>query len=1065
MLTPFNADDHMYYSHRDVAMTITAQLLSPAEIIEGTSSSFIVQISRPWLYLGFMNPGGYPESWYTPSFSWQISHDTTTDLDFIGELSGSTQGSIHSRMSSVDSFPTEPETFYLSLTVRDDLAHEFTESFSLSLEWEEKYYTGIIDPLTGMPGRVLVNQWHPAGSRSFSIVDNDPGCFLALSAKDADKSEGNNSSSATLYEFQVARSGDLSQPTTVNWRINLPSTSNASPADFSPAGLPQGTITFAPNQPLVTFFIPISADLQFEGDEIFHVQLENPSLDALITTSTASGIIRNDDSLLAIEAQRINAEGETAGYTDFTFKVTRTGDISLPATASWSVTSQSCDGADFRGGTIPTGDLTFPAGVASADIHIGVAADLFAEGDEVFNITLLTATGASLDPLAATGTGVILADEVPLSIDRLFEGQANYTLTITRSIQAESGPSGSLRYYLPAIQWSVNHGLTDAADFSGPITGSFPEEDFGFSPPYPWPSFEANIIVPIGNDFQTEASEDFSINTELTTYSWEFIPPSDSFGFGHWERRTNLSTSSRGPIWILDEDIPSLALSAATSSAIEGNGAPSELLFNITRSGALNGFSNVMWSVEGTGTNPAGADDFVGGSYPSGQLDFLPNEASKTVKIPVSGDTSIEFNETYCINLVGPTGAMLSPLASSASGTIINDDPPVITGVTTRGNQLELQFSGAVATTGLTKSRFSASVNNVARLVSSWSPVVGDNSRLMLTLAGAQPISSQSIRVCYTDLTSANDAAGVIQDSNGNDLATIASPGIAADTFVSSANVTTLDDTYKSLDLIGSAVSAVGNKLDNRITSNQPSSVNNIINGGEGIDQIDAKGGSDVYIVTSGSHHSAAEINDSGSALGEIDELRFSSTTEDDCLTVFADDRGLERIIIGTGTLALANTAGTASVDVDASQAPNQLDIRGNCGANVLVGTWFADTLNGNRGNDILLGGAGADVFVFDSILSNLGNRDSLPDFAPSLDRIHLQNSIFAALPQEGPLDAQAFSIGQGATSLAHRIIYNNTTGMLTYDSNGSMAGGATRFAMLPIGLQSVLSASAFQVV
>jgi Ca2+-binding RTX toxin-like protein len=1051
-------------------MTITTQLLSAAEMNEGASSSFFVQISRPWHYLGnLLNFGGYPEFWYTPSVSWRINHDTTTDLDISAEaLSGWIQGSGYYRFGQ-DSIPTDPETFYIIIPIRDDLVHEFTEHFSVSLEWQERYIAGVFDPSTGTPGRVEVSQWNPAGSISLSIVDNDPGCFLALSAKDADKSEGNTQSSVTLYEFQVTRSGDLSQPTTVNWRvIDTPGASNASSADFSPAGLPQGTITFAPNQPLVIFFIPVSTDLQLEGDEFFNVMLENPSPDGLITTATAFGVIRNDDSQLAIEAQRINAEGEAAGgYSDFKFKVTRSGDISLPATALWSVTSQSTDGADFRGGTIPTGDLIFPAGVATADIHVGVAADLFVEGDEIFKITLLNASGASIDPLAATGTGVILADEVPLPTDRLFESQANYTLKITRFIQAEYGLNGLIRYYLPAIQWSVDHARTDTADFAGPISGSLPEEDFGVTPlgtPW-WPSFEANILVPIANDIQTESSEDFSIKAELTTYSWEFIPPSDPFGFGHWERRTNISTSSTGPIWILDDDQPTLALSAATASSIEGTGAPSELLFIVTRSGALNGFTNVVWSVQGTGANPTGADDFVGGSFPSGQLDFLPNETSKTISIPVSGDASIELNETFSLNLLSPTGGKLSPLDSSALGTIINDDPPVITGVTARGNQLELQFSGGVVTTGLTNIRFSATVNNVARLVSSWSPVVGDNSRLMLTLAGAQPISSQSIRVCYTDLTSANDAAGVVQDANGNDLATIASPGIAADTFVSSANVTTLADTYTSLNLIGAAVSAVGNRFDNRITSNQLSVVNNIINGGDGVDQMDAKEGSDIYIVASGSHHKAAEINDSGLNTGDIDKLRFSSTTEGDCLTVFADDKGLERIIIGTGPLAIANTAGTASVDVDASQAPNQLDIRGNWGANVLVGTSFADILNGNRGNDILLGGAGADIYVFDSILSNLGNRDSLPDFAPSQDRIHLQNSIFAALSLEGPLDAQAFTIGQGATSLAHRIIYNNTTGMLTYDSNGSMVGGATRFAVLPIGLQSVLSASAFQVV
>ena len=32
---------------------------------------------------------------------------------------------------------------------------------------------------------------------------------------------------------------------------------------------------------------------------------------------------------------------------------------------------------------------------------------------------------------------------------------------------------------------------------------------------------------------------------------------------------------------------------------------------------------------------------------------------------------------------------------------------------------------------------------------------------------------------------------------------------------------------------------------------------------------------------------------------------------------------------------------------------------------------------------------------------------------------------------------------------MTDRILYNTTTGVLTYDSNGSAAGGATQFAIL----------------
>ena len=114
-------------------------------------------------------------------------------------------------------------------------------------------------------------------------------------------------------------------------------------------------------------------------------------------------------------------------------------------------------------------------------------------------------------------------------------------------------------------------------------------------------------------------------------------------------------------------------------------------------------------------------------------------------------------------------------------------------------------------------------------------------------------------------------------------------------------------------------------------------------------------------------------------------------------------------------------------------------------------------------GNDVITGGLGGDTFRFATALSGSGNRDQLTDFTPGQgDRIELENGIFTALPSTGPLAAAAFTIGSGATTAAHRIIYNAGTGSLSYDSNGSAAGGATVFAMLDPNL--LLSHSMFTV-
>jgi hypothetical protein len=270
--------------------------------------------------------------------------------------------------------------------------------------------------------------------------------------------------------------------------------------------------------------------------------------------------------------------------------------------------------------------------------------------------------------------------------------------------------------------------------------------------------------------------------------------------------------------------------------------------------------------------------------------------------------------------------------------------PPLLLALTVAGRQLRLRFSEPIQITGLLPARFSATVGTASRAISAIGP--GPTaSELRLTLAGSAPAASQPVRLRYSD-PAGNNASGVVQDRAGNDLATIAAPGQAATTLVSSVNVTSLAATYSDLVLSGNAALATGNG-----------------------------------------------------------------------------------------------------------------------GANRLSGNAGSDRLIGRAGNDTLSGGAGADRFRCGSGLSAHSNRDTLIDFEPSQgDRIELEKATFTALGALGPLRATAFAIG-AASRPGQRILYDPTSGALTYDSNGSAAGGDTVFAQLPAGLQGRLGAAAFLVV
>ena len=121
------------------------------------------------------------------------------------------------------------------------------------------------------------------------------------------------------------------------------------------------------------------------------------------------------------------------GATDMTYTVSRTGDLSGTASASWSVAGSGANPAaasDFQGGTLPAGTVTFAPGEASKTIVIRVAGDTTAERDEGFTVTLAGPTGATLG--VATSAGVILDDDsAPAPGDTVQTAAASYTLTGT----------------------------------------------------------------------------------------------------------------------------------------------------------------------------------------------------------------------------------------------------------------------------------------------------------------------------------------------------------------------------------------------------------------------------------------------------------------------------------------------------------------------------------------------------------------------------------------------------------------------------------------------------------
>jgi hypothetical protein len=148
----------------------------------------------------------------------------------------------------------------------------------------------------------------------------------------------------------------------------------------------------------------------------------------------------------------------------------------------------------------------------------------------------------------------------------------------------------------------------------------------------------------------------------------------------------------------------SLSIAAASANNSEGNSATTPFTFTVTRSGSTSETTTVNYAVTGSGAVPADAADF-GGSLPSGVATFTDGQSSQTITVNVSGDLTVESNETFSVTLSGASGGATITTAA-AIGTIVNDDNVAGESGLTGEYYNSTNLTGAIATT-----RVDATVN------------------------------------------------------------------------------------------------------------------------------------------------------------------------------------------------------------------------------------------------------------------------------------------------------------------------------------------------------------------
>jgi hypothetical protein len=548
-----------------------------------------------------------------------------------------------------------------------------------------------------------------------TITDNDP--QPTLSINDVSVAEGD--SGTTAMNFIVTLSTPSGQVVTVNYATA--DNTATTPSDYQSAS---GTVTFNPGETAKPVTVTVNGDTDFEQNETLFVNLSGAT-NATISDNQGTGTITNDDAAPPTPTFFINdvtvVEGN-AGSVTANFAVTLTPASTQQTTVDFATANGTASSSsDYQSST---GTLTFGVGETSKQVSVTINGDTLVEPDETFLVNLTNATGgAGIGD--AQGIGTIQNDDTAVVvISQVYAGGGNTSAPVAvykndfievfnrgTTIVDLSGWSVQYSSASGTGNWSVTQLCATGSCLLSPGQYFLVQEaqGAGGTQNLPTPDASGTIAMATANGKVALVSN----STALAGACPASAGILDQVGYGGSTATTDFCYEGTGPTaapsnvnaafrraggctdtndnaadFFTSTASPRNSTSPANSCAggatpnlsindvsiAEGNSGTTTATFTVSLSAPAQGTDVTFDIATQDNTATTANSDYVAKSLPN---QIIPaGQTTYTFSVTINGDTAVEPDETFFVNVSNAVGANVSD--GQGIGTIQNDDLPAL---------------------------------------------------------------------------------------------------------------------------------------------------------------------------------------------------------------------------------------------------------------------------------------------------------------------------------------------------------------------------------------------------